>query len=679
MKYFSSLLLLFCIICLPVVPEAKDLEPKAVLTTPVAITAVTLEYNKEENTYTGKGAVEVREGTRILTADYVFYNDTTKDMLAEGKVTFQDEDDRVSAERMQLNLATRKGTIEKGEIFLKKGNFYITGEKIDKVGDKTYHVRAGGLTTCDGSPPAWKFVASDVKVTVEGYATTSSARFKILDQTVLYLPWGMFPVKTERQSGLLIPELATSTRDGFVVKTSYFWAISKDKDATFYLDYIEQRGIKPGVEFRYALTEETKGSWYSSMVDDNKYDHTRYQIKGKHEQVLMKDGNFRLNMNHVSDIDYLKDFGTTTVERSENLIKSNAFFEKPLPRSMVTVEMAHFRNLTQKDNDPTFQYLPFVSYFTESIPLVRDRLYADFTGNLTNFYREKGETYTRMVFEPRMRLPFSFQGVNFLLNGTGIERTYMIDREQGGGSRTRNQETFKVEGDANIQLIRHYHTSLFDLGEMQSLIKPQLKYTYIPKTSFTDIPSIDPSDRIREAHAVTYSFNHYLNSMSESGVREISLLEVSQSYGLSGSLYPSDFYKGSGSRFSDIDAKLTITPTEKIALSTESQISTSGQGLTGTKNTFTYSDPARYYANITQSYTRDLVNEVLLDLGGRYWLLEGKYQIRYSFRDTMWIDTLYQLTYRPQCWAVTLRLTQSRRPRDTSINLSVDLAGITGR
>jgi hypothetical protein len=86
-----------------------------------------------------------------------------------------------------------------------------------------------------------------------------------------------------------------------------------------------------------------------------------------------------------------------------------------------------------------------------------------------------------------------------------------------------------------------------------------------------------------------------------------------------------------------------------------------------------------YYANIAQSYTKSLANQVYLDLGGKYSYLTGRYRIIYSFKNRDWIDTQYQLVYQPKCWAVVLTLKQTKRPNDTSFNIGFDLTGLTGR
>ena len=117
-------------------------------TGPVDITARELKYNREQNIYTAEGDVEIREGARRLTADFALFNDTTKDAFAEGHVVFQDAEDVVHGERMSLNLVTNRGTIENGTVFIKKGNFFLTGEEIEKTGESSYKVHQGIFTTC---------------------------------------------------------------------------------------------------------------------------------------------------------------------------------------------------------------------------------------------------------------------------------------------------------------------------------------------------------------------------------------------------------------------------------------------------------------------------------------------------------------------------------------------------
>ena len=641
------------------------------------IAAESVEFNRKESTFTAKGKVELKEGTKTLSADHVTYNQDSGDVWAEGSVLFQDGEDVIRAERMTFNLLTKEGTIEKGDIFLKKHNFYILGDEIRKTGESTYVITRGAFTTCGWDKPAWKFTANNVNVTMEGYATTNAAFFRILDQPVFYLPWGMFPVKSERQSGLLLPELIFSSSDGVKLTESFFWAISREQDATISLQWIEQRGFKPGLEYRYAFTEDLKGTWQGTIIDDMKYNHTRYRIEGEHDQQAYKGLTLKSKIDYVSDKDYLQDFGTSALERSENSVRSTIFAEQSLKKSLLTAETTYFKNLLQKNNDATLQYLPFISFFTEYIPLFKEKLYGEITSDLVNFERKEGDTYARMTVEPTLRIPYQFKGFNFLASGSYIGKLYAVNQENPNQNETKTFNTYKIAGDANVPLARMYQTDLFNLGTMQSVIKPRLQYTFIPTNHVSNLPTIDPSDLVVETNTITYSLNHYLNALSKQGAREVSLLEVEQTYSLSGDLPASSLYSGSGHKLSDIHVRLTMVPTTTLSFANESFIDVYGEGFRTARNSFTYVQPSLFTTSVAHTYTKDLTNEMLWSLGGKYRDFEGRMHIRYSIKDSSWIDTLYSITYQPKCWSFTVTLTQSRRPNDTSIKFNVGLPGFT--
>ena len=667
--------------------EAK---PSSQTTGPVEITARDLKYNRVQNIYTAEGDVEMTEGTRRLTADFVIFNDTTKDAFAEGHVVLQDQEDVIHGERVSLNLVTNRGTIENGRVFIKKGNFFLTGNEIEKTGESTYKVHKGEFTTCGFDHPTWTFVAKDVDVTVQGYATTNQAVFSVLGYPVLYMPWGMFPVKTDRESGFLLPLFELSSRDGTIYRGAYFWAIAKDQDATFYHDWIEDRGFKPGVEYRYTPSETTRGQWYGSIIDDKEYGHTRYQISGQHEQVF-GDTTFKADIDRVSDFDYLEDLGLTLNDRAENSLRSVVFAEKPLDKSLLTGEAAYFQDLTQKSNGTTFQYLPEVSYFTEYLPIFKEKMYTDLSADATNFSGNTGDRFTRAIVTPTVRVPYSLDGLNFLYSGGVTEKSYLADQRTAGTSDdTVHHEALTVQGDANATFLKNSSTNLFSLGDVQSIITPRIQYTYLRNTdSFANVPTIDPSDRTNDANIITYSFNHYFNAVKDGQVREISLIEIEQTYGLSGNLEPQPYlYYGSGNRLSDIHGRFTLYPTTNFWLVSEDVLSVHGQGFTLMTNSVHYALPPLFQFDLSHSYTKEFLepnteqmgkataNQVWINTITRWKVFDLNYQVTYSFIEGIWINEVIGLTYHPSCWSVTLSLTRSRRPNDTAFHLSFNLQGL---
>ncbi|HUJ88718.1 MAG TPA: LPS assembly protein LptD [Syntrophorhabdales bacterium] len=675
---------------LPLSSEAKGLTKRAA-NGPVDILADSLEYKKNEDVYIAKGHVEIKEGTATLNADYVEYHEDSGDVLAEGNVVLQDSEGTVRTQRMTLNLVTKEGTIEKGDIYVKQGNFYIMGDEIKKTGEATYLIQRGKFTTCGWDRPAWTFTAKDINLNAQGYATASNAKFSILNQPIFFMPWGVFPVKTERQSGLLLPELVKSSRDGYRLTESYYWAISRDTDATFGLQWIQDRGLRPEVEYRYFTSPGLKGAWSASIIDDAKYGHTRYNIVGEHTQAINDSLTIKSKIYQVSDQDYLKDFGLTTLQRSENSVKSTLFAEQASPKSLLTAETTYFRTLTQKDNDQTMQHLPFVSFFTEYMPVLKDKLYTNVSSDIANFSRDQGTTYSRFTAQPAMRVPFHIEGFNFLAGTTFIERLYSINQKtlpdapiDNDQKKSDNFQTVMIEGDANFLAYRNWKTELFGLGDVQSVIKPRVSYTLIPATNTADLPNIDPSDQIVKTDTVTYSFSHYLNAISKDSSREISLLEIEQTYGLSGNLGASPLYvigngdnQALGRRFSDIHTKLTLYPGKSLLVAQESYIDPYSGGAKILRNTLGIVQP-KFSTTISHTYQAGDINQVLWLSNATYKDFDGRISILYDIRESGWISTLYAITYHPKCWSITLTLIQERRPPDTSIHLSFNLSGITG-
>ncbi|KKW33107.1 MAG: Organic solvent tolerance protein [Candidatus Uhrbacteria bacterium GW2011_GWA2_52_8d] len=128
---------------------------------PVNITADNLTFDPDTNLFIAEGNVEITQGNRVLSADRATLNKDTQDAHAEGKVVLLEDGDIISCDTLDINMETRKGIIGNGMIFLRKGNFYIIGEEIEKTGDNDYKIKRGRFTTCDGKSPSWNFSTSN--------------------------------------------------------------------------------------------------------------------------------------------------------------------------------------------------------------------------------------------------------------------------------------------------------------------------------------------------------------------------------------------------------------------------------------------------------------------------------------------------------------------------------------
>ena len=239
---------------------------------PWQISADNVAYDADSTTYRASGNVVIEKQATRLMADSVAFNQKAMTAHAAGNVVMTVGDDLLTGERLDLNLDQETGVVHGGSLFLKENHFYIRGDRIEKTGKDTYQAEQASVTSCDGDRPDWIITGRTLKVTIEGYGTATHATFKARDVPVLYVPYLVFPAKTKRQTGFLIPEVGASDRKGFAWDQPLFWAINDSSDATVYGHYMAKRGTKVGLEYRYALTDDSFGAIMADGLEDRKID-----------------------------------------------------------------------------------------------------------------------------------------------------------------------------------------------------------------------------------------------------------------------------------------------------------------------------------------------------------------------------------------------------------------------
>jgi LPS-assembly protein len=279
-----------------------------------------------EDTYILKGGVVIRKGDHVLHAQEATYDTKTGIAEVSGDVRFEMAGDILECEEGVFNLNEKTGRVSNARLFLKESPYSIHGGQIEKLGKDTYSVKDFRLTTCEGPNPAWTITGSKVEVTIEGYGKVKDFAFRVREVPIFYMPYLLFPVKTKRQTGLLLPNVGYSDRNGGSVEVPFYWAISDQADATFYGRYMTERGYMQGLEFRYVADQDSKGIFLFDILSDDieekdendpdqmevspfaRTNHTRYWLRGRMDQDLPYGVVARLDMDFVSDQDYLREF-----------------------------------------------------------------------------------------------------------------------------------------------------------------------------------------------------------------------------------------------------------------------------------------------------------------------------------------------------------------------------------
>lgn len=337
----------------PAVARSQDVKPADNLVffepgQPVRISADSLEYDQPRDLYVARGRVRITQEGRELKADWMAFSNQTRRGVASGGVVFTDGVDTIYAEFIEFDVDTIEGVMYDAAFDAQRNQMELRGEEIVKTGDRTYKFRNGEFTTCrcpdaDGREP-WQLKVGEADLEVEGYGTARNARFEVLGVPVGWLPWMIFPLKTERQSGFLIPDANYSSRNGFEVGVPIFIAAGDPVNLLITPRYMSKRGIKGDLAAEYVFGEQSGGDLFGSYLDDREvkpgtrktpFGSERWATSGTHDFFLADDVRFKARYVFVSDNSYTNDFNDFGRYRQDRYLPSRVMVEKPFGSSDV--------------------------------------------------------------------------------------------------------------------------------------------------------------------------------------------------------------------------------------------------------------------------------------------------------------------------------------------------------
>ena len=523
----------------------KD-DPKA----PWHIVADEIHYDDTINQYIAKGNVTITKQDKNLSADYVRFDQKNMKAFANGHVIMIVGQDILTGSRMEVDLNTETGTVYNGSIFLQENHFYIKGDTLKKVGKDSYTADKASVTSCDGDRPAWKITGRNLKITIEGYGFITHSALWVRKVPVLYTPFLFFPVKLKRQTGLLAPQFGYSDRKGTEYIQPFYWAINQSSDATFYVDYMAHRGEKLGLEYRYVLDESSKGTLMYDFLNDRKVDDgsldssdkwgyedddvlrpnsNRYWFRMKNDQVLPFDFSARLDIDIVSDQDYLHEFkdGLTGFKETDayfletfgrdlddydDPVRTNSLnLNRIWPAYSLNAEFLWYDNVINRrwgETDTTLQRLPFIEFDGSKQRILTSSFYFDFDSEYTYFYREDGARGHRMDAHPRFYLPYRYKNYFTIEPSIGVRETaWHLDKDEYSPSDKKrfNRQIYDTKLDLFSEIYQVFNVKGKSIEKIRHTIRPQIIWDYIPEKDQDGYPLFDDSDGIETQHEDEYS------------------------------------------------------------------------------------------------------------------------------------------------------------------------------
>lgn len=727
-KLWGALFLLLCL-----VPGANAQSPSTEDNEAWTISADELHYDDTTNSYTGIGHVSISRTNRTLTADRIRVDQSTNQASAEGNVRLISNGDWLEGEYLHIDLTTEAGELINGSLFSAPNHLYLTGEKIQKTGPDSYQAEKATLTSCDSERPAWKITANDLKITVEGYGFAKHAALWARRVPVMYTPFLAFPVKLERQTGLLTPQLGQSNRKGTEYLQPFYWAINRSSDATLYGHWMSERGWRTGLEYRYMLSPESLGTlladgFTDSKVDDGTGDSSedwgytgdsvlrpnedRYWVRAKINQELPADFKAKLDIDWVSDQDYLHEFksglygyaetnqafietfGRDLDDYTDHVRTNRLNISRSWNRYALNMDLRWNDDVIkrrQAETDKTLHQLPALTFNGTRQQMGGWPFYYDLTSSYTYFYRQDGDRGQRADLHPRVYYPFFIlQGIS-LEPSVGVRQTsWRVDEGEEGTSAIAggnyHRSIYDLELNAKTEFYKTFDWKMGGFDRLKHAITPELDYIYIPEDDQSDLPYFDSLDRIERENLVTLGITNTLTlrqprqsppaTATKYDYQTFLRFKLSQGF---------DIYKHNENDpepFTDLEAELDVTPGRWINIDSDAAWSLYDQQFNAYNVTARLWDRRGDRLDLTYCYTRENSEESIeavdsIQLGGRLtvtdrFTLRGTYEL--NREDEEEILTSVGLSYQSQCWAVDLDVTVEEE--DRSYTAMIHLFGL---
>jgi LPS-assembly protein len=620
------------------------------------VTADKLEFGAAGTEIEASGKVEIKRQQSTFKADEVRMNRVTQDVEAKGNISVTDPEWKVkSADALQWNLEKETGEIQKGDIFLEQGHVSMSGKRLQKFTGQSYHIDEAFFTTClcESGAPSWRISGESMDLSLEGAGTIRNGYFYILDVPVFYLPYGYFPLRSERQTGFLFPKIGNSTSDGFRFQLPFFWAISKSTDATLTADFESQSRVGFLSEVRTKINRDSDfqlhAAYFNESFRKNENDDivdrtiadqnipiSRWSINGTHRYLTSAGWQTYSDIAAYSDDLFTRELidrfdlpGTREIDVRRSRYGESRFGAfRGWSDTFLKGEWNFYQDFIQYDKN-TLQQTPQITFwgrrFLPNFPLElrwraegvnylrreADRINcgtaisaaqrANCIGAL-GFDRGDG---LRFDLRPEYVLPFRAGSYLFgSLSAAPRATFYHLYTPVKSSDHNVARPSVEIRGNLGTSLSRIFAVDGLGLSRVKHVIEPEISYLFVPSSDQSRIPIMDGTDRINRRNIVTFAVANRFWGKSAglietaTGDKDIEALnsvgggDVRELATLKMALsYDIDQERKGGDSLSDLDIKLRAAPLSFLSFTFDGGINPGAWQMTRTRAGVAISDP----------------------------------------------------------------------------------------
>jgi LPS-assembly protein len=514
-------------------------------------------WNYDRGLITGTNGVMVQFAGAVLTAETVSVDTNSCEVIADGRVRIQRDEQVWASEHVRYNFVTRQIYAE--QFRTGKPPVFAAGEGLHADITNQLSVATNAvITTDDVSRPGIQVRAKYIKIIPGDRIEARHATLYIEGVPVFYFPYYSRSLGDRVNQFNFVPGFRSSF--GPYILGTYTWFLSPELDGRFHFDYRERRGPGVGPDFNYHLGPWGEGSLRYYYTYD-----TAPQLGANTNNSPIPNNRQRI------DFSYLATPGTNLSVRSvvryqgdTNVVREffeSEYRENPQPSTFVEINK-FWQNFSL---DPYFQ--PRVNNFldtVERLPEVRLTGFRQELGSTPLYYESQSSAgYYRKLFAQtnsistggdyeagridtyhQVLLPETFFGWLNVTPRWGGRFTYYTESSGPGGQwGEESRGVFNTGAEVTFKASRVWsglQNSLLAMDGLRHIVQPSFNYVFVPKPTVqpnelpqfdTQLPSLEllpnefPSfnaiDDIDAQSAIRLGLNNKLQTKREGAVVDL--------------------------------------------------------------------------------------------------------------------------------------------------------------
>ncbi|MEM7196066.1 MAG: LPS assembly protein LptD [Pseudomonadota bacterium] len=664
-----------------------------------------------------EGNAQVLQGKRGLLADQISYDQDSYIANAAGNVVlYTTNGTEIKAEDLELEVDTFIGSANNVNIRVadpappksdrKHGNFdenysllapfrtvYVTGSPHKGARDENIYVRARAnadrmdfegegferltnttFTTCAEGNNDVLLQASEIELDHDtGIGTAKNMTLRFKGVPIFYFPTATFPINNERKTGFLFPSVGYDDDSGFILQVPYYINIAPQHDATITPKLLTDRGIQLYTEYRHLgenSRTELRGEFLPS--DDQFEEEDRYAVGLDHQHRFGTRWNADVDLQTVSDSDYLRDFSNDVDVVASSFVQQRAElrYNSPNLRFEASTQTFDIVNDQITESSQPYEILPRLALDVK--PYEFGLFETGLDSEFTNFAHEDNArvTGTRLRLKPYLSVPYRkiFGYVEPKLSVQSISYS-LDDNPTGDESPSVSVPIFSV--DSGLYFDREFKrgAKLYS----QSL-EPRLFYLNIPdKLEQEDFPNFDTGggsnssyghffrenrffggDRVGDTHQVSFGVTSRITE-EDTGRQRLSM-SIGQVFffddrevGLTADSDPET------ESTSDIIGEITANINVDWRLSAFARFDQEESEMSSYRFSADYDHSSRRNASISYTRTGETAEQINIDFEtplAAHWQFAGR--AAYSLEDSELRSSRIGISYDGCCWATRL-------------------------